>query len=92
MVAVFKGFSKSGNSAKVFLKSNEFEVGGTFGYLNGTPFKGLKKDETLTVPSGASYEHRKDDKGEVMCYDDGEAIKFFTWMKGVAPPADEVEA
>ena len=81
MIAVFKGFSKSGNSAKVFLKTNEFEVGGTFGYLAASPFEGLKENDELTVPAGATYEHRKNEAGEVMAFDDGEPIKFFTWAK-----------
>jgi hypothetical protein len=89
-IAVFKGLSKSGASAKVFLKANEFEIGGTFGYLAGAPFKALKKDEELHVPDGAHYEHRKDDKGVIMTFDDGEPIKFFSWTKGVqAQPVSE---
>ena len=80
-VAVFKGFSKSGNSAKVFLKRNKFEIGGTFGYLAAAPFKGMKEDEEITVPEGWSIEHRADENGEVMTFDDGTPINFFTWVK-----------
>jgi hypothetical protein len=79
-VAVFKGLSKSGNSAKVMLKRNEFELGGTFGYLASAPFKGMKKNDTLEVPAGWSIEERADENGEVYTYPDSdEPIAFFTW-------------
>lgn len=78
-IAIFKGLSKSKKSAKVFIKTNELELHGTFGYLAAAPFEGKKVGDTMSVPSGWRIEHRADENGEQMSFDNGDAMNFFTW-------------